>query len=214
MANKEKAAPNAQFRHHTSFKPNGEILYDYPVQITGQADLDNYGIRWSDCCTLNYGGSEPMTVCFLRTDNLEFAKYQWAYINNLHTHNFRSRRCMVPGIRKPWVRCPATESCENCPHRADRKPPVVSLDGLAEIGYEPETSASAEDSAIARVEYMEICNLLNAEDERLIRVLEAKVLYGDPVKAIAKRFGVTESRIYQMLDRIKEIGQAYKNRKR
>ena len=39
----------AEFRHHTSIGPDGEIPYDAPLQIKNQADLDNYGISWDDC---------------------------------------------------------------------------------------------------------------------------------------------------------------------
>jgi hypothetical protein len=39
----------AEFKHHTSIGPNGEALYDAPMEIKDQADLDAYGITWGDC---------------------------------------------------------------------------------------------------------------------------------------------------------------------
>ena len=62
MAKNIKVASEAEFRHHTSIGPNGEVLYDAPLQIRSKADLDNYGITWDDCRTLNFHGSEQMTV--------------------------------------------------------------------------------------------------------------------------------------------------------
>ena len=58
MAKIEKAAPEALFRHYTSIGSNGETLYACPMEIKTQADLDNYGITWDACRTLNFNGSE------------------------------------------------------------------------------------------------------------------------------------------------------------
>ena len=52
----------AEFKHHTSIGPSGEVLYDAPMEIKNQADLDAYGITWDDCRTLNFHGSEKVTV--------------------------------------------------------------------------------------------------------------------------------------------------------
>jgi hypothetical protein len=238
MANTEQAAPNAQFRqntnispdaqirsgtcispedqfsHHTTVDSDGTIWYDYPVPIKTTADLKNYGITWNDCRTLNFHGSERLTVFFLPVESRELAEDQWRYLSTQHTRRLRESRCVVPGTRKPWIKCPSTNSCAKCPFKDARKPPIISLDRLIdETGYEPETTVPAEEAAIAKIEYREICTMLNAEDERLINVLEAITLAGEPVKVIAKRFGVEESRIYQMLNRIKEIGQIYRNSK-
>ena len=46
--NQSQSGNNAQlesaFRHNTSIGANGEILYDAPIEIKDQADLDNYGL--------------------------------------------------------------------------------------------------------------------------------------------------------------------------
>ena len=57
----------AEFKHHTSIGPSGEVLYDAPMEIKDQADLDAYGITWDDCRTLNFHGSEKVTVYFFKT---------------------------------------------------------------------------------------------------------------------------------------------------
>ena len=75
MARFEKAQLEAEFKHNTSIEPNGEILFDAPIEIKDQADLDNYGITWSDCRTLNFHGSDKVTVFFFKTKNRDFAEY-------------------------------------------------------------------------------------------------------------------------------------------
>jgi len=212
MAKIEKAAPVAEYRHRTSVSETGQILYDAPVQIRDEADLANYHIQWSDCKTLRFGGSEKIKVYFLTVESREVAEYLWKILNSEHNRQYMERRCFVLGQRKEWIRCPRCNSCEKCPHKYDRKPPVISLDGLAEVNYQPEVTAAAEDVAFAKLQYQEIRDFLNAEDERLAEMLEAKILREESVKSIASRFGLKEARVYQLLDKIKATGKAYKNK--
>ena len=214
MAKNIKVASEAEFRHHASIGPNGEVLYDAPLQIRSKADLDNYGITWDDCRTLNFHGSEQMTVYFFKTTNRAFAEDQWSYLDTQHSQGFASVRCMIPGTRKPWIKCPTTVSCAKCPHKADRKPPVISWDGLIETGYDPAEGAPADEQAIGKMEYQEIRALMDAEDVRIAYALEMKKLMGYDVKEIAAELGVSGPRIYQMLARAKAIGKAYRDNNR
>ena len=79
MAKIEKAAPEALFRHYTSIGSNGETLYACPMEIKTQADLDNYGITWDACRTLNFNGSEKMTVYIKMVESRDVAEFQWSY---------------------------------------------------------------------------------------------------------------------------------------
>ena len=213
MAKKEKAEPVAEYRHHTSIGEDGQILYDAPVRIQSEADLDNFRIKRSDCRTLTLGG-ERILVYFVQVKDRTVADYMWASLDTEHSRGYASNRCMIRGKRKAWIRCPDTVSCATCPNRDSKRSPVISLNGLVEVGYEPEFAEPAEDAAIAKKEYSELCAIMNAEDPRLAIVLELKVLHGESVAVIASRFGIGVSRIYQMLNRIKEIGQAYKEKNR
>ena len=44
MAKTEIAEPVAKIKHGTTISSAGQILYDCPIQIKNQADLQNYGI--------------------------------------------------------------------------------------------------------------------------------------------------------------------------
>lgn len=200
----------AEFKHHTSIGPSGEVLYDAPMEIKDQADLDAYGITWDDCRTLNFHGSEKVTVYFFKTENRAFAEYQWGYLDTQHSRGFASARCMIPGKRKPWIKCPDTVSCAKCPHKTDRKPPVISWDGLVATGYEPGESAPADEQAIARIEYQTIRALMDAEDTRIARAFEMRELMGFKVDEIADELGVSKPRVYQLIARAKAIGQNYR----
>jgi len=213
MANQKSShsdKPEREFRHHTSTGANGEILYDMPVEIRDQADLDNYGITWDDCRTLNFHGSEKVTVYFLKVESRELAEYQWSYLDTQHSRGYASTRCMIPGKRKAFIRCPDTNSCANCKYRDVRQAPVISWDGLIETGYEPVAAAPVDEQVGAKLEYQDIKALMDAEDKRIAQAFEMKELCGMKVEEIANELKVSAPRIYQFVSRAKAIGQQYR----
>ena len=210
MAKIKKAALEAEFKHGTSIGINGETLYDCPMEIKDQQDLNNYGITWDDCSTLNFHGSEKVTVYFYKTENRAFAEYQWSYLDTKHSRGFASVRCMIPGKRKDWIKCPDTTSCAKCKHKKDRKPPIISWDGLVETGYEPVGSAPADEPVIAKMEYQAIRALMDAEDVRIAQAFEMKELMGYKAEEIAEELGVSAPRVYQLIARAKAIGKQYR----
>ena len=163
MARTKQAGLEAQFKHNTSIGPNGEILFDAPIEIKDQADLNNYGITWSDCRTLNFHGSDKVTVFFFKTENRAFAEYQWSYLDTQHSRGYASVRCMIPGKRKAFIKCPDTVSCATCPYKDKKQASTISWDGLVETGYEPVGSASVDEQAIAKDEYEGIREMMDAE---------------------------------------------------
>jgi hypothetical protein len=213
MARTKKAGLEAEFKHGTSIGANGEILYDCPIEIKDQADLDNFGIGWDDCKTLSFHGSEKMTVFFFKTEDRAFAEYQWGYLDTQHSSGYFSVRCMVPGKRKAFIRCRDTNKCSACPYGRTpetKQSPVVSWDGLLDSGWEPVPTASVEHQVMAKLEYEEIRSKMDAEDPRIALAFEAKELYGDSVKEIAADLGVSVPRVYQLLSRAKTIGRQFR----
>ena len=211
MAKNENATLDVQFKHNYTVDQDGTVWYDAPVQIRDQADLANYHIQWSDCRKWRFGGGKPVMVHFVKVRELAVAEFLWKDLNYEHWQEYAAKRCMVPGTRKDWIRCPSNMSCANCPYGNEKKRPVISLDGLVEVGYEPGADVSAEEKAYYALVYREIRNLLDAKDPLFAEVLEAKILDEKSAATIAQRLGVKTSRIYKMIDKIREIGEAYKN---
>ena len=204
---------SGEFKHRSYVSENGETLYDAPIEIKDKADMNHYGITIEDCKYLHLGSSQRILVYFYKTTNRAFAEAQWEYINNVHSRGYNSTRCMVPGQRKAFIRCKDTNKCSECPYGRTpetKQASLVSLDGLVEDGYEPETADSVEQQAVAKMEYAEIRARMDAEDPRIARALEAKVLLGDPVTKIAGDLGVSEPWVYQLIKRAKEIGKKYR----
>ena len=200
------------FKHNTSIGADGDILYDAPIEIRDQADLDNYGITWDDCRTLSFHGSEKVKVFFFKTKNRAFAEYQWSYLDTQHSRGYASVRCMIPGKRKAYIRCPDTNKCSSCPHKDSKQAPVISWDGLTESGYEPAAGASPEESAVKKSEYRSIKAAMDSEDVRVAKAFEMKDLLGFSVREIAADLGVSEPRVYQLIARAKAIGREYRQK--
>lgn len=210
MARFEKAQLEAEFKHNTSIGANGEILYDAPIEIKNKEDLNNYGITWNDCRTLNFHGSEEVTVYFFKTENRALAEYQWSYLDTQHSRGYASTRCMIPGKRKAFIKCPDTNPCSTCPRRDEKQSPVISWDGLIESGYEHAADSSLEEQTMAKMEYAAVKAMMDAEDPRIAKVLEMLEVGGFSVKEIAKELKVSASRVYQLKDRAKAIGKEYR----
>ena len=210
MANNEKAKSEAEFRHNTSIGPNGELLFDCPIKIRNQQDLDAFGITWSDCRTLNFHGSDKVTVFFFKTENRAFAEYQWRYLDTQHSRGYASVRCMIPGKRKAFIKCPDTVSCATCPYKDKKQAPIISWDGLAETGYEPVGSAPVDEQVGAKMEYEDIKAMMDAEDPRIARAFEMKELQGYSVREIAAEMQISQPRVYQLIAKAKAIGLEYR----
>ena len=210
MAKNGSAPLEAEFKHNTSIGADGEILYDAPYEIKNQADLDNFGITWNDCRTLNFHGSEKVTVFFIRTKNRALAEYLWSALDTQHSRGFASVRCMIPGKRKLFIKCPDTNSCAACPNKAKKRSPIISWDDLTENGYEPIVDYSLHEQVEAKLLYESIKAVMDTEDTRIAKALEMKVLLGLSVKEIATELGTSQPRVYQLLSRGKEIGIEYR----
>ena len=210
MAKNGSAPLEAEFKHHTSVGANGEILYDAPYEIKSQDDLDTWGITWDDCKVLNFHGSEKVSVYFIRTENRALAEYLWSDLDTQHSRGFASVRCMIPGKRKAFIKCPDTNSCANCPNKDKKQAPIISLDGLTETGYVPVEGSAVYEQVEAKLEYERIKAMMDAEDPRIAKVFEMKVLMGFSVREIAEELNVSQPRIYQLIARGRKNSEAYR----
>ena len=184
MANNEKAKSEAEFRHNTSIGPNGNLLFDCPIEIRNQQDLDNYHITWNDCRTLNFHGSDKVTVYFFKTDNRALAEYQWSYLDTQHSRGYASQ--MHYSRQEESIhQMPRHRILRHLPLQGQEAGPLISWDGLVETGYEPVSRAPVGEQAIAKDEYNSIKALMDAEDARIARAFKMKELQGYSVREIA-----------------------------
>ena len=100
---------NVTFNHKTYVGENGEVLYDMPLDAE-DIDLKDFNATAKDLVTLRYNGTDNIRVLFVKTDNLELAKYQWSYLDEKHNQKMRDSRCMVPGANGMII-CPKKNNC-------------------------------------------------------------------------------------------------------
>ena len=194
---------------------NGETVYQAPIEIKSDADLENYGITREDCRTLHFGKSEKIIVYYFPTTNKRFAEEQWKYLNTQHSKGYRSTRCMVPGKQKPLIVCPDSNKCSACPYgrsMEDRQSKVISWEGLIETGYEPASGKDETENTDRRMDIEKVITFLERRVPGIVRIIVLKEVYGYSVAEIAEEVGITERRVYYYLNQAKKIGKEYKER--
>lgn len=83
-------------------------------------------------------------------------------------------------------------------------------DGLIDAGCDPAAADSVEMQIITKAAYEELRERMDTEDPRISQAFEAKELFGDSVKEIAKALQISEPRVYQLIARAKATGKEYK----
>ena len=205
---KDNNGTQKAFTHRTSIGEHGETLYDAPIIIESDDDLKYYGITEKDCKTIKFGSSDPTRVWFFKTDNLRFAKDQWAMVDSLHSRGYATARCMVPGKLKDYILCPDTFKCTQCPwgiKPEDKQPRTISWDRLIETGYEPAIGISVEKQVLDKIEMEEFERIMKAEDSRIWIAFAMKRIENESAQAISKELKVSVPRVYQLLDKAYEI---------
>ena len=217
MARRLSTQEIKEFRYHTCRGENGETLYHAPMEIKSEDDLYNYGITWNDCRTIDFGGTDPRTVYFYKTPNRALAEEQWRYLNREHFARVSITRCMVPGVRKTYKRCPTTCSCARCPYgrtMADKQLNLLSWEKLKEESRESELTGTTENDPVAeKAEFHllmeELQDELNATDPRLMDVLKMRMFIGYNTAEIALQMGCSRTRVYQLLEQAKRLARAF-----
>ena len=196
------------FKHRTTIREDGTILYDMPILIEHDDELQYYGITQADCITLKLGSSDSKRVWFCQTENRELAEYQWTYISTIHMQEFLSLRCIVPGKKKDFIRCPLNMKCSQCPwgiKPENKQSRTISWDRLIEAGYEPTTGIPVEKQVIDKIEMEEFERIMEAEDPRIWTAFALKRFEYESAKTISMELKISVPRVYQLLERANEI---------
>ena len=203
------------YSHRTSISSDGSILYDCPIEIRNQADLNNYHITREDCTTFSFGGTDTRTVYFFRTPDRDLADFFWKELNRDHSARVAVTRCMVPGERKALKRCPTCNSCARCPYgrkSMDKKLNVISWDRLLDDAgeFKPEECGNpTEESVILKLLLEDLQAELDSSDPRLMKALTLKALAGYSAEEIAQRLQCSTSRVYQLIQTAKQLAKKF-----
>lgn len=186
---------------------DGEILYDYPVQIDNRRALDIFGATWNDCVTVPHMG----VVYFYKTADKALVDYQWRCLNAEHARKRRANRCMVPGKSGKFVRCPDKCKCEVCPFADSRKPYVLSIEGFEEEnGWEPPCDIDVPEQVTSKVAIEDLKTRMDAKDKRLFDFFLQNKLMNKKKKDIGKELNISPSRMTQLVQMIDEILEQFR----
>ena len=122
--------------------------------------------------------------------------------NKRFSRRFKSE--LIPGIRKNLILCPDTRSCKDCPYSSTKQKRIISLDKYTDDGNDVSSMYSAEDEALDNIEKEELIAFLKAEDPRIAEIYRLLQLRYKP-KEIAVRLGISQSHVYQLIEKAQVI---------
>ena len=191
---------------------NGETVYYVPIVIQIQDQLTTLGITKNQCRTWRIGSERKtvhLTPCNKETYTL-ITRDIWAQ----QIKEYRDTRCMVPGKRKPLVRCHEKNRCDKCPFGMSvwsRQPTVISLDELMDSGREPVNKESIDQLVFQRMELRDLKLFMDGKDKRLFRIFVMMNLLDYNKSEIAREFHVSRTNVYHLIDDMNEMIQQFRD---
>ena len=138
----------------------------------------------------------------------EVCKLMLTDLKRKYNNSYRQHRCLVPGVRKDWVRCPETNHCDACPYGRDPEqydPGRLSLEGMLEAEEDvPDPGYSVE----RIMEWREIFAALEEVSPEAVRAIKLK-LAGFTLHEIADRMGRSVSAVNRLIEKARAFIEGY-----
>ena len=167
------------------------------------------GINRSDCVIWKFGTKRKLV--YLVPASSAVAKYMYNSYRNEYRNEYRRNRCRIMGEDGSFVFCPEQYKCDACPFGIfweNRKPGLISLDGLADDGYEPSINEPIIQQIEEAVEIEGIKASLYKEQPILVKVLD--LLYeGKKSEEIAQILGIKTRTVTTYRRMIRDIVKSY-----
>ncbi len=189
---------------------SGKKVYAAPIEIEHKGQLETLGIGWKHCRTWRIG-SKPVIVHLTPADEDTY-KFLVRDLRARHRDEYRASRCMIPGQRKPLIRCPDDNCCQECPYpeyRDKHQANQISYEQMIELGEDVGGSSRMIDQLESKMQYREIRQIMDKENALMTQVFEMKELGDMSAKEIAKELGITERQVYYLHSKALAIGQKY-----
>ena len=194
-----------------SMLSEGKRVWMAPIVIEDEGQLETLCVTRSKCRTW-HSGPEKVMVYLTPADEKTF-KYLKSNMDSIRKKAERNRRCMIPGKRNDFVRCPECYRCAECPFGMDGKARIgrtISRDLLMETELETAVSQErVEDIVLQKEMLAEIRELMRLKNDRILRVFEMKVEQGYDVQEVADALGETSRNVYYYLSEAKRICRKY-----
>ena len=189
----------------------GKRVWMAPVVIEVDGQLETLYASRSRCRTW-HSGPEKRLVYLTPADEetFMFLKHE---MDAVRKRAERNRRCMVPGKRNDFVRCPECYHCDACPFGMKgkvRTSRTVSRDILMESELETAVSPNTVEDIVLKHEFLaEMREMMRRKNERILQVFELKMEKGYDVQEVAEALGETSRNVYYYLSEAKRICREY-----
>lgn len=201
----------AELEQKAALEANGEVVYGAPLEITDEHQLHDLGLTWDNCRTWRVG-TDRVKV-HLTPSNQETHDFLLKELRSQHNKTHREKRCMVPGTRKPIIRCPESNHCTACPYPAIRDnhmPNTISWDKLIEDCGE-ESQPDEHNQLEVKMELQAVMQEINVVNPKFMQAIILK-FSGYSAREIAEMMHDTERNIYYFIAEAKKIGAIFKSK--
>ena len=189
----------------------GKRVWMAPVVIENDGQLETLYVSRSRCRTW-HSGPEKRLVYLTPADEGTFLFLKRGF-DSARRRADRNRRCMIPGTRNEYVRCPDCYNCDQCPFGRCgdvRTVRTVSRDLLLETELETAVCEDTPEDIVLRREILtEIRERMRRKNERILQAFEMKVEQGYDVQEVADVLGETSRNVYYYLSEAKRICREY-----
>ncbi len=189
----------------------GKRVWMAPVVIEDEGQLETLYVSRGRCRTW-HSGPEKRLVYLTPADEETFA-FLKLEMDATRKRAERNRRCMIPGVRNEYVRCPECYHCSECPFGRGgeaRTGRTVSRDLMLETEQETAVCADTPEDIVLRREMLEeVCERMRRKNERILQAFVMKVEQGYDVREVAEALGETSRNVYYYLSEAKRICREY-----
>ena len=190
----------------------GKQVWMAPMVIEDERQLKEMGLSRSRCRTWR-SGREKRLVYLTPADQKTFV-YLKKEMDAARKRAERNRRCLVPGTRNDFVRCPECRRCDQCPFGREgeiRTERMVSREKLLEKDLETAVCRDTPEKIILEREMIrEVKDRMRRKNERILQAFEMKVLQGLDVREAAERLGDTGRNVYYYVSEAKRIAREFR----
>lgn len=194
-----------------SILSEGKRVWMAPIVIEDDGQLETLCVTRSKC-RMWRSGPDKVLVYLTPADEKTF-RFLKLNMDSVRKREERNRRCMVPGKRNDFVRCPECYHCDACPFGMKgkvRTSRTVSRDILMESELEIAVSPDTVEDIVLKHEFLaEMREMMRRKNERILQVFELKMEKGYDVQEVAEALGESKRNVYYFLSEAKRICREY-----
>ena len=154
-------------------------------------------------------GHAGRPVLFIPCQNGRFYDFENFHMTDVWAPWIAAGRCMVPGVRRAFKRCPDRNSCARCPYGRSpdqKQPPVISLDSLLEDGYEEGSDDTTADPVVSSLYLDDVLRHLREENPVFLDIVYLRA-DGLTLDEISAKLSIPRTTLHRMLQKIRQIAE-------